>query len=79
MLPGITVRLAASCAPGQRLVRATHAVGFYSEASPTASMMRSVHVTQVVRNGVVHVSARGGAGEGARTLVQVDLTCAVGA
>jgi hypothetical protein len=35
-------------------------------------------VTQQVRNGVVHISANGGTGrlEG-RTIVQVDLVCAV--
>jgi len=33
---------------------------------------------QVVRNGSVRVSARGGIGIPARTIVQVDLVCAVG-
>ena len=59
-------------------MRATHAVGFYSESPPPARVARSVKVTQVVRDGSVHVSARGGIGIPERTIVQVDLVCAVG-
>jgi hypothetical protein len=42
-------------------------------------VVQSVHVTQTVRNGIVRVSARGGTGQvTGRTIVQVDLLCAVG-
>ena len=79
VLPSFTMHLVARCPARERLVRATHAVAFYSEAPPSARMAQSVHVKQVVRNGSVHVSARGGIGIPARTIVQVDLVCAVAA
>jgi hypothetical protein len=73
----ITMRLVARCPAHQRLVSATHAVGFYSKSPPSAGVAQSVHVKQVVRNGSVHVSARGGPVSETRTIVQVDLVCAV--
>jgi hypothetical protein len=78
VLPSLTMRVAARCPAGQRLLGATHAIGFYGERPPSVGVVQSVHVTQTVRNGIVHVSARGGTGllEG-RTIVQVDLLCAV--
>ena len=78
VLPSITLRLTVRCPAPLRLVTATHAVGFYSDTPPSAGIARSVHVTQTVRNGKVHVSARGGGGisEG-HTVVQIDLVCAV--
>jgi hypothetical protein len=78
VLPSLTLRLAARCPAGQRLIGATHAIGFFGDKPPTAGVAQSVHVTQRVRNGVVHVSARGGTGLlERRTIVQVDLVCAV--
>ena len=78
VLPSITLRLTVRCPAPLRLVQATHAVGFYSDTPPSVGVVRSVHVTQTVRNGKVHVSARGGTGinEG-HTVVQIDLVCAV--
>jgi hypothetical protein len=78
VLPSLTMRLAARCPTGQRLVSATHAIGFYGDKPPTLGVAQSVHVTQSVRKGVVHVTARGGTGQlEGRTIVQVDLVCAV--
>jgi hypothetical protein len=77
VLPGITTHVVARCASGQRLVHATHAVGFYSDGPPSAGVAQSVRVQQVVRKGSVRVSARGGMGATTRTIVQVDLVCAV--
>ena len=78
VLPSLTLHLSARCPSGLRLVGATHAIGFYGDRPPTVGVVRSVHVTQTVRNGVVRVSARGGTGLlGGRTIVQVDLVCAV--
>jgi hypothetical protein len=80
VLPSLTLRLAARCPAGQRLVSATHAIGFFGDKPPTIGVAQSVHVTQTVRRGVVHVSARGGTGQlEGRTIVQVDLVCAVSA
>jgi hypothetical protein len=78
VLPSLTMRLSARCPAGQRLLSATHAIGFYGDKPPTPGVATSVRVTQRVTKGVVHVSASGGTGflEG-RTIVQVDLVCAV--
>lgn len=77
LLPTVTVRLTARCPTQLRLVHATHALGFFSDAPPSLGVVQSVRVTQTVRNGIVHVTARGGLGLGARTIVQLALTCAV--
>jgi hypothetical protein len=78
VLPSLTLRLAARCPAGQRLVSATHAIGFYGAKPPTIGVAQSVHVTQNVKNGLVRVSARGGTGTlDGRTVVQLDLVCAV--
>ena len=79
VMPKLTTHLVARCAANQRLVRATTAVAFYSDAPPSARVAQSVRVKQVVRTGRVQVSAVGGAGIPARTVVQVDLVCAVAA
>jgi len=77
VLPRITTRLVARCAASQRLVRATYAIAFFSDAPPATRVAQSVHVKQVVHRGNVHVSAQGGVGIPERTIVQVDLVCAV--
>jgi hypothetical protein len=80
VLPGITTHVIARCAVNQRLVHATHAVGFYSNDPPSAGVAQSVQVQQVVRKGSVRISARGSAADTTtRTIVQVDLVCAVAA
>jgi hypothetical protein len=60
-------------------VHATNAVGFFSDTPPSAQVAQSVHVTQIVHGGTVRVTAKGGAGIPLRTIVQIDLTCAVAA
>lgn len=77
VLPKITTHLAAHCVGGARLVHATNAIGFFSDTPPSAQVAQSVRVKQVVRGGTVRVTAKGGAGIPLRTIVQVDLTCAV--
>ena len=77
VLPGLTMSLVARCPADARLVRSTFAVGFYTDAPPPARVVNSVRVKQVVRSGNVHVSARGGMEIPERTIVQVDLVCAV--
>lgn len=78
--PG-TRRITVSCGPGHRLVRATHAVGFYTFAPPPAALVADLRVQQVVRNGVVRVTAHAGALfrslPAVAAIVQIDLTCAV--
>jgi hypothetical protein len=79
VLPSITTRLVARCAARQRLVRATYAVAFFTDTPPPIGLAQSVRVKQVVTGGNVRVSALGGEGIPARTIVQVDLVCAVAA
>jgi hypothetical protein len=57
------------CARGERLVAATHAIGFATP--PTAAQAGSIHVTQHVAAGIVtlHIASR------TRALVQLDLIC----
>jgi hypothetical protein len=64
------------CPAGKRLTRATHAVGFYTDAPPEAALVRSVGVRQTVSGGKVHVVVRAGALEGVNAIVQVDMVCA---
>jgi hypothetical protein len=65
-------KAAARCPKNERLLRATHAIGFYGELPPTAREARSVRVTQVVRNGLVTVTIRSKAKS---AVVQLDLLC----
>jgi hypothetical protein len=80
--PG-TRRVAASCGPGRRLIRATHAIGFYTFTPPTAALMADIRVRQVVRGERVLVSAHAGPALGSlpavAAIVQIDLVCVVGA
>ena len=64
--------VSARCPKNERLLRATHAIGFYGESPPTAAAARSVHVTQTVRNGLVRLVIRSKA---AQAVVQLDLQC----
>ena len=77
VLPRITTRLAAHCAKGKRLVHATNAVGFYGDKPPSAQVAQSVHVTQVGARRRRPRDRAGGAGIQVRTIVQIDLVCAV--
>jgi hypothetical protein len=78
--PG-TRRLTASCGPGRRLVRATHAVGFYTFTPPSAALIANMHVKQSVRAGRVHISVHAGTAfrglPAVAAIVQVDLVCVV--
>jgi hypothetical protein len=65
--------LARRCAKHERLVAATHAVGFAGDAPPSAAAARSVHVVQHVAAGRVALTIR--AGPGVRAIVQLDLLC----
>jgi hypothetical protein len=67
--PSRTVR--ARCPAGERLTDATHAIGFYAAAPPSARAARAVHVTQRIRNGVVSLTIR----STVQAVVQLDLIC----
>lgn len=77
--PGRTQLIAKGCATGERLVDASHAVGFYTRRPPAASLVESVSATRSIRAGRVVVTVRSGASlAGTRAVVQVAAICAGG-
>jgi len=65
------------CAGRERLVGASHAVGFFTRRPPSESLAGSVRATQAVRDGRVVVIVRGDAElGGVRAVVQVHAVCA---
>ncbi len=72
-------RVTQSCAAGERLVGAAHAIGFYTATPPSSTLIASVTATQAVRGGRVIVSVRSGTALlGVRAIVQVEAVCAGG-
>jgi hypothetical protein len=79
LVPGGAQRIVQGCAAGERLVGASHALGFYTAAPPAQALAASVTAAQAVRGGRVVVTVRsGGALGGARAVVQVGAVCAGG-
>jgi hypothetical protein len=75
--PGPSRRYVEQCARGERLAAATHAIGFFGDSPPSASLVRSVRVAQRVHAGRVQLTIRAThALAGSRAVVQVDLVCA---
>lgn len=73
--PGIR-RLVVRCPAKQRLAAATHAIGFYLPAPPSAQLAGSVRVEQAIRNGRAYVTVHGAPEIGnVHAIVQVDLVC----
>ena len=64
---------AARCAKNERLVAATHAVGFAGDNPPSVAAARSVQIAQHVAAGRVALTIR--AGPGVHAIVQLDLLC----
>jgi hypothetical protein len=62
-------KITGRCARGERLVSATHAIGF--PAPPTFAEARAVHVTQRAAAGGVTLAVSAGT----RAVVQLDLVC----
>jgi len=69
-------RYATHCAAGMRLIGATHAIGFYTDAPPEMPLVRSIGVRQTITGGIVHLVVRAGPLEGVSAIVQVDMLCA---
>ena len=65
--------VAARCAKHERLVAATHAIGFTDDTPPSVAAARSVQVAQHVAAGRVALTIR--AGPGVHAVVQIDLLC----
>jgi hypothetical protein len=62
----------ARCPAGETLSSASHAIGFYGAAPPTAARAAGIKVTQRVRNGIVALVIR----SHVPAVVQVNLLCA---
>lgn len=73
--PGVH-RYVERCPSRRDLAGASHAVGFFTAAPPTAELVRSVTVTQTVRAGVVLLVVRSGPLPGVTAIVQVEMNCA---
>jgi hypothetical protein len=77
--PGGMRRAARACRPGERLVAATHAIGFYDAVPPSRALATAVRVSSTSSGGHVALVVRAGrAVAGTRTVVQLDLVCAGG-
>ena len=74
--PG-TVTVAQACTARERLVGASHAIGFFRRTPPSASLVATVSGTRTVSGRRVVVRARGDAElGGVRAVVQVHALCA---
>jgi hypothetical protein len=69
----------ASCAAGERLVDASHAVGFPGKDPPTAAVASSVHAARSATGRQVRVAVERTPLRGVRSVVQVAAVCAGGA
>jgi hypothetical protein len=68
-----------SCASGERLVGAAHAVGFFTTAPPTAALLTSVTAKRVLAATGVRVAIKATAAAArVRSIVQVSAICAGG-
>ena len=74
-----TKLVVASCAPGERLVDASHAVGFLGKQPPAATVAASLRATRAVSGRRVRVAVSATSLQGARSVVQVAAVCAGGA
>jgi hypothetical protein len=71
----VTTRVA-HCARTERLVAATHAIGFYGDSPPQAPLIGAIRVQQQIRKGIVRLRVSAGRKLiGTRTVVQLDLLC----
>jgi hypothetical protein len=63
----------ARCARNERLVSASHAVGFFGATPPGAALVRRVRASHRIHNGVATVKVS--AAEGVAAVVQLDIVC----
>ena len=78
VLPG-AARVMQACASGERLLAASHAIGFYTQRPPGNALVAAVRTRQSVAGTRVSVSVRAAkAISGVRTEVQVSAVCGGG-
>jgi hypothetical protein len=80
VLPGAARSVEARCAPSERLVGSSHAVGFHRKAAPSEAMMAGVRVARSEQDVGAGVRAErsGAVPRGTRVEVQLHLLCARG-
>lgn len=78
LFPQQRVRVVGACASGERLLAASHAIGFWTEQPPAAALVRRITATQTIRNGRVDVVVRTGMLGSARAMVQALAVCGGG-
>ena len=78
-VPVGTSRVTSACASGERLIAASHAVGFFTQSPPGNRLVGAVRTREVVRGARAVVSVRAGrAVGGVKAVVQVGVVCAGG-
>jgi hypothetical protein len=79
LLAGRTQHVAATCGRGERLVQATHAVGFYTPGPPTPALVARVKTREAVGANRIAVTVSSATSLGtARAEVQAEAVCAGG-
>jgi hypothetical protein len=74
-----TKQAVVSCADGERLVDASHAVGFLGRQPPTAAVASSIRASRATSGRRVRVAVSAASLRAARAVVQVAAVCAGGA
>ena len=78
LLPGV-VRAFVTCAAGERLISAWHAVAFYTQSAPPQALIQSVSARRSVQGRRVEVRVRSTAAvQAVRAVVQVGAVCGGG-
>jgi len=76
--PGV-VRAVTTCAAGERLISAWHALAFYTKSAPAQTLIQSVSATRNVKGRRVEVQVRSTAVvQGVSAVVQVGAVCGGG-
>jgi hypothetical protein len=73
-----TKAVVASCAAGERLVDASHAVGFLGRQPPNAAVASSIRAARAVRGRQVRIAVSATSLRGVRAVVQAAAVCAGG-
>lgn len=73
------VRAVSTCAAGERLISAWHAVAFYTKSAPAQSLIQNVSANRSMKGRRVEVQVRSTAAvQGVRAVVQVGAVCGGG-
>ena len=74
-----TARMTQTCASGERFLRGSHAVGFFTQRPPAAGLIAAVRTSEAISGTRVSVVAHvGSAVAGVRAVLQISAVCAGG-